>query len=149
MKKIITWILLANGAQARVLEHSGPGTGVHPVEGMEFSIPALQAKEIMADRPGRSPTPTGGGRTGMEPKTDPVAYREAEFVKSLADMLATHLEQHHFDRLVIAAAPIALGVIRKALAPAVRDKIVAEMDKDLTKVPKGQLAKHFEDVLAV
>ena len=31
MKPTVTWILLADGAQAKVFEHSGPGTGLTPI----------------------------------------------------------------------------------------------------------------------
>ncbi|MEO5805172.1 host attachment protein [Devosia sp.] len=148
MKKTVTWILLADGAQARVLKNTGPGTGLRQVDGLDFSMPALQAQEIMADRPGRGAS-SSGQRSAIEPKTDPVQYREAEFVKSLADMLGRQLHDGAYDRLVIAASPIALGVIRKAISPAVRDTVLAELDKDLTNLPTAQLQKHFEGILAV
>ena len=79
----------------------------------------------------------------MEPKTDPVEHRETEFVKSLAGMLDRQQQQGDFDRLVIAAAPIALGDIRKAISPAVKKTIVAELNKDLTNLPTAQLDQHL------
>lgn len=148
MKKTTTWVLLADGAQARVLENTGPGKGLRQVEGLEFSIPALQAQEIVTDRPGRGNS-ANGTRASMEPKTDPVQYREAEFVKSMADRLNGYLREGAFDKLVIAAAPIALGVIRKAISPAVRETVIAELDKDLTNLPTAQLDRHFENILAL
>jgi protein required for attachment to host cells len=147
MKKTITWVLIADGAQARVLENTGPGKGLKQVDGLDFAIDPLQAKEIMADKPGRSHTSIG--RSAMEPKTDPVDYREAEFVKSLAHMLDREQQRGAFDRLVIAATPSALGDIRKAISPAVRKTILAELDKDLTNLPTQQLDKHLDGILAV
>jgi protein required for attachment to host cells len=149
MKKTVTWILIADGSQARVLENEGPGKGLHQVQGLDFSIPAMQAKDIMADRPGRSFSSAGPGRSAMEPKTDPVEHREAEFCKSMAEMLEKSRQQGAFDRLVIAAAPIALGNIRKALTPQVKKSVMAELDKDLTNLPTNQLDKHFDGILAV
>ncbi|WDR03849.1 host attachment protein [Devosia algicola] len=149
MKKTITWILLADGAQARVLEHTGPGKGLKQVDGLDFAIPTLQAQDIMADRPGRGAIPGGDSKSGMQPRTDPVQHREAEFVKSMAAMLDEKLRDSAYDRLVISASPIALGVIRKAMTPAVKNAIVGELDKDLTNTPTAQLAKHFDGILAV
>jgi len=149
MKKTITWILIADGSHARMLENTGPGKGLKQIQGLDFSIPAMQAKDIMADRPGRSFASAGTGRSAMEPKTDPVEHREANFVKSMAEMLEKKHQEGAFDRLVIAAEPVALGVIRKALSDTVKKTVIAELDKDLTNTPTDKLAKHIDGIIAV
>ncbi|UXN75483.1 host attachment protein [Devosia sp. A8/3-2] len=45
------------------------------------------AQEIVTDKPGRSHSSVGHGRSAIQPKTDPVEHRETVFVKSLAHML--------------------------------------------------------------
>ena len=149
MKKTVTWILIADGTQARVLEYTGPGKGLKQVDGLDFAIDSIQARDIMADRPGRSHSSVGHGRSGMEPKTDPVEYRETQFVKSLADMLDRQQQKGAFDRLVIAASPTAMGDIRKAMTPGVKKTILAELDKDLTNLPTPQLNKHLDGILSI
>jgi len=57
--------------------------------------------------------------------------------------------QGKFDRLVIAAAPAALGDIRPALSDQVKETILAEMPKDLTNIPVPKLAAHFDGLIAV
>lgn len=143
MKKTVTWVLIADGAQGRVLENTGPGKGLKQVEGLQWSNEPLRARDIVTDRPGAGST--GGA---MESRTDPVAQREAEFVKSLAGVLDQHQQKGSFDRLIIAAAPIALGEIRKAISPAVKKTIVAELNKDLTNLPTAQLDQHFDGIIA-
>lgn len=147
MKKTVTWVLIADGAQARVLENTGPGKGLKQVEGLDWSIEPLQAQDLVTDRPGSK---SGGGAHGggMTPRTDPVAHRETEFVKSVAATLDRHQQKGDFDRLVIAAAPIALGDLRKAITPGVQKTIVAELNKDLTNTPTAQLDKHLDGILA-
>lgn len=149
MKPTITWILIADGAQARVLENTGPGKGLKQVDGLDFGQETVQAQDLVTDRPGRSFSSVGPGRSAMEPRTDPVEHREAEFVKSLAGMLDAENGKGAYNRLVIAAAPIALGDIRKALSPGVKKTILAEIDKDLTNLPTAQLNKHLDGILAV
>jgi len=39
--------------------------------------------------------------------------------------------------------------LRKFLEPHVRDKIIAEIDKDLTKVPNDKVLSHIGDVIAL
>lgn len=148
MKKTVTWVLIADGAQARVLENTGPGKGLKQVEGLDWAIDPLQAQDIVSDKPGRSHSSVGSGRSAMEPKTDPVSHRETEFVKSVAATLDRQQQKGAFDRLVIAAAPFALGDIRKAITPNVKKTIVAELNKDLTNLPTAQLDQHFASIIA-
>lgn len=148
MKKTVTWVLIADGAQARILENTGPGKGLKQVDGLDWAIEPLSAQEIVSDRPGRGHASAGAGRSAMEPRTDPVDHRETEFVKSVAATLDRKQQQGAFDRLIIAAAPIALGDIRKAISPAVRKTVVAELNKDLTNTPTAQLDQHLDGIIA-
>ncbi len=149
MKPIVTWILIADGARARVVEHTGPGKGLTEVPGLKFSDERMRAGEIMADRPGRSFSSAGHGRSAMEQQTDPVDKREADFVAGVAEIIAENNTAKKFDRLIIAAAPQALGDLRKAMTPQIQETIIAEIPKDLTRIPNNELGKHFEQVLAV
>ena len=149
MKKTVTWILIADGTQARVLEHTGPGKGLNMVKGLDWSIPPLQTQDINADRPGRSHSSVGPGRSAMEPRTDPAQHREAEFVRSVAGVMEDKAKAGAYDRLVIAAAPIALGNLRKVLSDHVKKTVVAELDKDLTNVPTPQLDRHLDGIIAI
>ena len=147
MKKTVTWVLIADGAQARILENTGPGKGLKQVEGLDWANKPLSAQEIVTDRPGSK---SGGGSLGggMQPRTDPVEHRETEFVKSVAAMLDRQQQKGAFDRLVIAAAPIALGDLRKSISAGVKKLVVAELNKDLTNTPTAQLDKHLEGIFA-
>lgn len=149
MKPTVTWILLVDGAQAKVFEHKGAGSGLTPVRDLLMEDEALQAREIMADKPGRSFSSASNGRSAMEYSTDPVQVRETRFVKSVAEALERKHQESAFSRLIIAAAPTALGDLRGALSDKVRETVVAEMPKDLTNLPTPQLEKHFGDMLVL
>jgi len=147
MKKIVTWILIADGAQARVLEHTGPGKGLATVKGLDWSIEPLQSQDINSDRPGRAHSTVG--RSAMGPKVDPVEHREAEFLRSVAAVLDRKALEGAFDRLVIAAAPPALGNLRKFLSDHAKKAVVAELDKDLTNLPTQNIDRHLDGIIAV
>lgn len=149
MKKTVTWILIADGTQARVLEHNGPGKGLTTIKGLDWSIEPLQSQEIDSDKPGRGRSSTGSARSAMEPKTDPAQHREAEFVRSVASVLDKKALEGAYDRLVVAAAPIALGNLRKVMSDHVKKTIVAELDKDLTNIPTPSIDKHLDGIIAV
>jgi protein required for attachment to host cells len=149
MKPTVTWVLLADGAQAKVFAHSGPGTGLKPVPDLLLAEEPLKAQEIVTDRPGRAFSSNGSGRSAMEPSSDPVEVREANFVKTVAERLDRKYQESAFSRLIIAAAPTALGTLRGALSDGVRGAVVAEEAKDLTNLPTPQLERHFDGLLAM
>ncbi len=149
MKPVTTWILIANGARARVLEHKSNSTSLKAIKGMEFSDEALSISDIMADKAGRAFASVGASRSAMVQRTDPVAKREADFINLVADNLNKKYVNNGFDRLVIFAAHNAMGDLRKALSVELNNAIIAEIPKDLTKVPNNDIAKHLKDVLLV
>ena len=142
-----TWIAIADGTKAQVFENTGPGEGMHRLSDLDFSIAALQSKDIASDRPGRSFSSEGPGRSAMEPPTDPAEHREAEFVREFAEELDRKAKAGAYDKLVIASAPSALGNLRKFMSDHVKDRVIAEIDKDLTNVPEPKLGKHFQDIV--
>lgn len=149
MKAIVTWILVADGAEARLFVNDGPGKGLAPLSGVNISETRVRNQELARSRPGRAFHTAGPNRSGLNPRTDPVQQREAEFVQGLAAMLDEKRAAGAFDRLIIAAAPTALGVIRRALSPAVESVLLAEIPKNLTNVPTDRMAPHFSGTLAV
>lgn len=149
MKPTVTWVLVANGNKARIFEHAGQKNGLSELEDLEQEITPLNAGDIESDRRGRSFDSGSEGRSAMEPQTDPVDKREADFVTEVLTRLDEKRAGGAFDRLIIAAAPQALGDIRKAMSEHLSATVSDELDKDLTNVPAPDMAKHFSDVLPV
>lgn len=149
MKPVRTWILIADGAKARVLESTGPGHGLRSVDGMVFETDHPPTHEIVDDREGRSFSSVGPGRSAMEPPTDPRRLLKRDFARGLAQALHEALGADRYDRLVIVAAPAALGDLRAAVSDQVRAKVVGELAQDLTKTPDHEVASHLTTVLAL
>ena len=150
MKPTRTWIVIADGDQAKIFENDGPGRGLHAIKDLQLEQERLKARDIMADKPGRAGNTQGpGSRSGIEYHTDPVDAREQKFVERLAQMLEQKHNEGAFERLVIAAAPAALGDLRPALSDGVRETIMAELPKDLTNIPMARLTEHFDGLIAV
>jgi protein required for attachment to host cells len=147
MKPTKTWVLIADGARARVLQNDGPGHGLHAIEGHVFQGDHSATHDLMSDREGRSFSSHGAGRSAIESHSDPHRELKKQFAQQLADMLTRGLEQHAYDRLVIVAPPVALGDLRAAISNHVRAKVVGEVAQDLTKTPNGEVAGHLKGVL--
>ena len=80
----------------------------------------------------------------MEPRTDPQRYAEYAFARDLSDHLEKAANEHRFDRLVLVAAPKALGDLRGLLPKPCTKRSWREIDKDLTNVPTRDLGKHLD-----
>ena len=150
-----TWILIADGARARLLEQDRKSRHFNPTSEHEFFGSRAQSKEIASDDRGRTfdsaargqPGGVAHGRHAMEPPTDPQRYAEYAFARDLADHLEKAANHHRFDRLVLVAAPKALGDLRGLLPKTVQSRIVAEINKDLANIPTRDLARHLDEHL--
>jgi protein required for attachment to host cells len=54
-----------------------------------------------------------------------------------------------YGRIVLAASPRLLGHLRDRMPADLRAHVLADLDKDLVKVPLNDLPAHLEPVLAV
>ena len=149
MKTSVTWVVVADGTQAKVFAHKGAGTGLSPVPDLMFEDEVKKAGDIMADRPGRSFSSGSDSRSAMEYSTDPVEVREERFVREVTEALERGHQQSAFNRLVIAAAPAALGTFRKLMSDQLKDSVVAELPKNLTKLPTPEIESHLDGILAM
>jgi protein required for attachment to host cells len=149
MKHTRTWILVADGGRARILETTGKRQGMHLVAGSQSRLDNPPSRELGRDTPGRVYESVGHARHAVEPRSDPHTALEALFASQLATMLADHSAKEAFDRLVIVAPAAMLGNLRRMIKPEVRNKIVAEIDKDLTRIPNNEIASHIDNVIDV
>jgi len=149
MKPTLSWIVIADGAQARILSNSGPGKGLAPLPGSEKHHTARPSRDINADRPGRSHDRMGPGRHAMEPPSDPHREEKRRFAEDLAKHLNAAASKHSYDRLILVAPAKTLGDLRLALSKEAVAKIAGELSKDLTPIPDHELADHLKAVIAV
>lgn len=148
MKTIRTYILVADGARARLLLSEGRGKPLSEVPDSDMRHELKPDHELNSDRQGRVHESANVSRHAIE--RDDLHRREKErFAQSLAEALDKRLANREYDRLVIAAAPETLGVIRSALSEKVKAIILGEVAKDLTKVPNPQVKLHLGDNLPI
>jgi len=147
MKPVRTWVVVADGAHAKVFEHSKAAKQLKLVRGMTFDTDLPANREILADRPVRSFESQGRARHAKEERTNPHRELKRAFAKKLAAALAEKHAGKRFERLVLVAPPKALGDLRGALTKAVHDTVVGELAHDLVKTPHGELAPHLSKIL--
>jgi protein required for attachment to host cells len=80
------------------------------------------------------------GRSAVE-QTDWHEIAEEQFAASVASKLNEAALQNRFEKLIIVAPPNSLAALRKNLDPKTSQRVVAEIDKDLTKHPVPEIAR--------
>lgn len=133
-----TWVVVADGEKALICENTGtqrePRLTLH--DKTEQSL--APTREIAADRPGRMPDPGPGQRSAME-ATDYHRQAKERFAIELAARLDALVAERTPERLVIAAPPQVLAVLREEFAASVSARVIAEIPKTLTHHPLDRL----------
>ena len=146
-KQHTTWIVVADGSRARILSHRTGEPGVIVVRNLDDPEARKPSRDLVSSGPGREQESANAAHHAVEPRHDPHVEAERAFLRTLAGNVHAEAVNNAFDRLVIAAPPRAMGVLRHELTDTVRGKLVAEVTKDLTKTPLAELPSHFTDVL--
>ena len=140
-----TWVLVADGSRARVLQkrEDGGRKQLRTIEGMTFAHELPKTSDVVRDRLPRTFESVGTTRHAVATEVDPHREEKRKFANELANALDAELAKHSFDRLVVVAPAQMMGDLRSALTPAVRERAVADVVMDLTKVPDAEIASHL------
>ncbi|MGB1547872.1 MAG: host attachment protein [Alphaproteobacteria bacterium] len=145
-----TWILIADGARARILHHVTGEESLEPVL-EEADLKSRQhTRELGTDKPGRThESIADGSRHAMAPRVDWHEFEKHLFAKEVAKILNHATQEHAFDRLVLVAPPKILGELRNLLDKTTQAHVTAEINKDLTGVPLHDLPVHLDAALKI
>ncbi len=144
-KKRQTWIVIADGARARILKRVGRGKPLALVEEMSSADSRRPTREQGTGKPGRGFSPA----SGRHEFSDPVDWHEAakaEFLKQLAGRVLEWSRQDAFDEIILVAPPKALGELRSQLGGRLGKRLKGELNKDLTRLPVHELGAHLKGV---
>lgn len=146
-----TWIVTADEARARIFSQSGAGQPLQEIEDMVDAEGRMQAADINTDRldptaAGKSVHGTGGALPGKlyQPAQTPEAHEAEKFARDLARVLLKARQEGRYDKLVLAAAPKFLGVLRQQLDPQLAALLTRQIDKDYTHSSAHQLREQLE-----
>ena len=147
MKSERTWVVIADGAHAKVLQFTPEKPRLEAVKDIAFTIDLPATHDLVGDRPGRVFESHGYASHAKAPRSDPHRELKRSLAHKIAGALQMGLAEQRYDKLVLVAPPATLGDLREALAEGVRACVTAELAKDLVKLPASQLQDHLADVL--
>lgn len=123
-------ILIADGGKALFLRNEGDAKVPNFVVERKKEQDNPPDREQSANRPGRMFV--GSGHKSKVDDTDWHELAKDRFADDLAQILYDRAHKGDFDHLIIAADPSTLGTLRDGLHQEVSDKLIAEIDKNLT-----------------
>jgi len=136
------FVLVGDGRKALFLRNHGdakfPNLRVERV--MKHENPPTHAQGT--DRPGRAFQSADARRSGME-QTDWHELEEQRFARDTAAALEKLVRDQAAKTIIIVAPARTLAELRSAYHVEVKNRIMAEIDKDLTKHPVYEIEKHL------
>lgn len=135
------WILVGDGRKALVLRNEGDARHPNLKTAQVFDggrVPPTS--ELGTDKPGRAINSRDGRRSGVE-QTDWHDLAEQRFAIDVAHALETQHATGDIGALVVVAPPRTLAELRRSFSDGLRSKIIAEVDKDLTKHPVHEIER--------
>lgn len=147
MTVIPTWILVSDGAEARIYSYNGPKHKLTVVNGAIFSHINEPTSSLTESERGRVSQTNIGPRSNTTTGLDPHEHEKQKFARELAHYLEQ--QDQNFERLILAAPPKMLGYLRDQLSKKQLDKTIASIDKDLTNATELGLEKHLQNVIHI
>ncbi|NNF25058.1 MAG: host attachment protein [Rhodobacteraceae bacterium] len=126
-----TWVLVADGRKALFLRSISDKLKPELELVSKHEIDNPPDREHASAPPGKRSGGMGRKGSGVEER-DLHGLAEERFAQDLAERLYKLSHRGELARLVIAAPPATLGVLRKAMHPAVAEAVSQEIAKTLT-----------------
>lgn len=140
-----TLVFVGDGRKALFLRNHGDAERTDLRTEQTISHENPSTREQGADRPTRTFNSTGDGRRSGVQQSDWHEIGETNFAREAAKHLKLMVEAGGRAGLVIVAPPRTLAELRKALDPHVAERVIGEINKDLTRHPLHDIEKHLAE----
>lgn len=135
-----TWIVVADGGHARILESGEPHSGV--ILRLEAnSLAPKTAGKLAADRLPRTQESAGSARHAIEPRLSLKDHEKRVFAERLVGYLKGSVGS--FDQLVLVAPVRFLNLLRDSLPANVARKVAVTRGKDMTWMADSEVLAHL------
>ena len=152
---LVTWVLIADGKRAQIYEcrktvqkiplggvnihhyyDEKSGHGLVPVPNGVMESESIDDYQTGHDRRGTASSSNSSTHNTYEPHGDIAEELKQRFTRTIAGKLQNACADNLFDRLVLVAPARMISELRGRLSPAVQDRIVATVSKDLTPLSR-------------
>ena len=138
-----TWIVVADSSRARFFSMESRSEPLVELDDLLHAEGRLRDQDALSDKQGGL---TGGHGEGGHPfaaPTDPKQHELEVFAKQIAGKLEHGRVNHRYHKLILAAPPALLGVLRKVLNTQVMEMVCNSLDKNLVAEDETVIRQHI------
>jgi len=140
------FVFVGDGRKALFLRNEGDEKFPNLKTESVFQDDNPPTHEQGSERPGRLSKVLESGQRSAVEAVDWHDIEEHRFAKKVAAAFEDVVRVRHVRALVVVAPPKTLADLRNVFHADVRARIIAEINKDLTKHPVGEIEKHLTAV---
>ena len=133
-------VLVADQARARLFTSQNRTGTLAECEALANPKGRLREQDLVSD--GRGGNPHDIGNHG-----EVLANVADGFARDVGHALDSALTRHQPDRIYVVAPPQFLGMLRKHLSTAVKNKIAQELSKDFSHMQADEIRAHLPELL--
>jgi protein required for attachment to host cells len=147
MVSINTWILVADGARARLFETASSDDALNELACFANPGGRSHGRDFTTARPPTVNESVGATRHSIEPHTTLREKTTDRFARTIKEELERGRNDHRYARLVIVAPPRFLGALQGTFPKPLRDCVVAEVKRNLTALRTSDIRAHLPNRL--
>ena len=137
------FVFVGDGRKALFLRNEGDEKFPNLKTESVFQDDNPPTHEQGSDRPGRLSKGLDSGQRSAVEAVDWHQIEEHRFAKKVAAAMEEVMRARRVPALVIVAPPKTLSDLRNAFHADIRARVIAEINKDLTKHPVGEIERHL------
>lgn len=138
MAKKLIWILVTDGAHARIFERKNKLTSIYQIKNLTHTHTSTHEHDD--GKPGRVFNRMPPIRHAYEPRTDWHEHQKEIFIQELIHVLIKEHQEKEFSRVYLICPPKIMGFLRSSILPYVKSLPFKEK-LDIKEIPKD-LAHH-------
>jgi protein required for attachment to host cells len=138
-------VFVGDGRKALFLRNDGDAISPNLRTEKVFEDENPATHDQGSDRPGRLTETALPARRGAVEPTDWHDIEEHRFARKVAAAMEQMVRASKAKALIVVAPPRTLAELRNAFHSDVKACVVAEINKDLTKLPVGEIERHLGD----
>lgn len=139
LKPTKLWALVTDSGCGRLFELERSPARIEEIGSREAPTRHTPSRELTTDLSGRESSSANRGGDTKQPRTDAHDEAERQFVKEWVDGLQQAFKKHRFQHLLLVADPTTLGRLRENMDKPLKEAVVAEDDRNLTKLKLDDL----------
>lgn len=138
-----TMVVVADSVRARIFTTESARSPLNEIETMTHPEGRLHDRDITSDLPGKESGADGSGGHSYEGKVDPKKHELIQFSKQVASYLEDARKTNKLSRLLIVASPTFLGELRSQLSSETNEKVIFELNKNLTQSSVDDISSYL------